>query len=227
MLIGHAIADANGVILDADRAVCDFLERSRRELVGASYVELTHPADRMRNALEIDRLRPNERPATVRKRYVLPDGSSVWTDVAISRLETGIDAGRLLGTINLATEPNVRPARLWRAAVDLARLDQVRRSVLGSELFGDHCWAILVHIYLAEAEGRGIDATGLGVATGMSTPSVDRWLAVLEGRDLVEPRLRDGGRQLTAEGIARLEKVLLSYQAGRLPDAKSQRAPEA
>ena len=45
MLIGHSVSDAHGQILAVDHAICELLHRSEAELIGTSYVVITHPDD--------------------------------------------------------------------------------------------------------------------------------------------------------------------------------------
>ena len=211
MLFGHSISDATGRIIAIDPTVCEIMQRSECDLVGMSYVDLTHPEDRTRNVDLVDRLTVLDGPMAIRKRYVRPDGSSVWTDVQVSRLNAGVDKGRLIGTIQLV-DPNAvlrDPESLWQSARSANASIQQRREELGDDLFSDHAWIILLQVYLAEAEGRIIDGPSIAEATRLQAVGVERWLRVLQERKLVELTGRSGFiAQLTTSGSNKVEQLL-------------------
>lgn len=210
MLIGHSLADRTGTLLAVDPQVCEIMEREQRELVGVAFEALTHPEDCTRNITAIARLRTGDGPLTIRKRYIRPDGSTVWSNVQVSRLE-GSDGGRLVGTIQLINQASVRrgPEGLWQSARRVSALVQRRRRELGEDLFADHGWLILVQIYLAEAEGRMATLASLSDAAAIPPPMVTRWIENLERKMLVE---RTGWPavcpQLTASGMRKVEALL-------------------
>ena len=208
-LIGHSVSDATGVMLSMDSAACDLLQRSRRDLIGRSYLEITHPADRRRNAALVDRLPAEAAPVTLRKRYLTPDGGSVEADVHVSRLDTGAHT-RLIGTLYHVEADDTRyaPAILWGAAHRLAQLTALRRDLLGSDLFCDHALTILLEMYLDEAEGRASDIATLARRIGLEPPAALRWLRALAAKDLIEWVGREDVVQLTGTGVRKLVQIL-------------------
>jgi len=76
-----------GVYLFVNRAFCKLVGRSREELLGRSFSEITHPddavADRLRFAQAIER----REDYSHRKRYVRPDGSTVWAENTVNHLD--------------------------------------------------------------------------------------------------------------------------------------------
>jgi hypothetical protein len=210
VLIGHSVSDGDGRILAIDGAVCDAMQRPRREIIGRSYLELTHPADRRRNAVLIARIPSDGAPIWFRKRYLVPDDGTIETDVHVSRMSAGSDAGRLIGTLYLVApeEQRFAPAMLWRAARQLAQLNEIRRNLLGSDLFSDYAMSIMLQLYLDEAEGRRSDTDTLGVLIGLSPTVAMRWLRALEQKELIELLERDTVAQLTGVGAQKILGLL-------------------
>lgn len=210
MLIGHSISDANGRILTMDRALCDLLQHPEHALVGLDYADFTYPGDLVNNRRAVDALKVGQGPLKLRKRYVRADGVTIWCDVYVSRFHAA-SGGRLVGTIHHVGQKALAegPARLWRAAQDAARTMRQRRTELGDDLFADHAWAIMLHAYLAEAEGRLVTARDLAETAAIGIAMAERWLNALEAKGFVDRRSgADGLVQLSHAGIARVERLL-------------------
>jgi hypothetical protein len=212
-MLGHSIGSGCGLLLTMDEAVSDFLQRSKAELRGLTYADITHADDRHANVDGVARLGVGDKPLRVRKRYILPQGGHVWATVQISRLETGMDRGRLIGTIFTRDVENrpPPPAALWAAAKRQAQLITERNAMLGPDLFNDGAWTVLLCLYLAEAEGRGIADGGQSTPMGLSAVSAAKWLRALRSRGLVEYLGdRDDQAQLTQHGLDRIENLLVA-----------------
>jgi hypothetical protein len=68
---------------------------------------------------------------------------------------------------------------------------------------------LLLQLYLAEAEGRCVDLTDLGMRSGIRVESVRRWLCVLDERGLVDNAVApECAGQLTAAGVVKVERSL-------------------
>jgi len=210
VLIGHSLGTAEGRLLAVDPQICEIMHREERDLIGVTFQSLTHPDDLDKNVAAIMALRVQDGLLSLRKRYVRPDGSSIWTNIQVSRLHAD-DGSRLIGTIQVIqpTSPDAAPRDLWRSAKRLIGLVERRRADLTDDLFHDFPWLILLQIYLAEAEGRIFDILGIAETVHMRAELTERWLAVLESRSLVERS--EWARhvpQLTANGVSRVEKLL-------------------
>lgn len=208
---GHSVGDGNGIILSVDSTICDLLQRPARELIGRSYLEITHPDDRAANARQIAALPEGQAPIVVRKRYLRCDGAAVPVDVAISRFTTSERQGRLVGTVRWRPEaaPRATPERLWHSARRVEALSDLRKQLLGPDLFPDHPMTILLRTYIAEMEGRTVTAAELARELELVGPLFERWLAALTARGLLDPAPRpDAPIQLSAAGLARLEQLL-------------------
>jgi hypothetical protein len=211
MLIGHSVSDALGRILAVDDSICEMLHRSEAELIGMSYVDVTHPDDVTLNKPLVDKLQASAGPITIRKRHLRPDSTSIWSDVQVSRLGRGLDHGRLVGTVNRADHSSQTPCpdSLWRSAVRKDRDLQLRRTELGDDLFTDHPWLILLQLYIAEAEGGCISIRQISRRTRCREQSLIRWLKVLEEKKLID-RFNSEicAGQLTTIGIGKVESIL-------------------
>ena len=210
-MIGHSIADSSGMLLTMDNAVADFLQRSKAELRGLSYADITHPDDRSANVGRIRLLSFGEAPLRVRKRYILPSGGHVWATVQVSKFQIGQDQGRLVGTIFGLDfkERRAPPEALWVAAKAQSKLILQRNAALGADMFSDGAWTVLLCLYLAEAEGRSIDHASQTAPMGLSAISVARWLRALRSRSLIEfLGETETQPQLTQRGLDQIETLL-------------------
>lgn len=219
MIIGHSVSDGDGVILAIDEPVAVALRRTQKQLVGLSYVAITHPEDVARNLSHIAALQPNGNSARIKKRYIGGDGDVVTLDLQVSKLGSG-RSSRLIGT--LSTLPSLAdsigaddmPYHLWRRAKDLLGIIKARDAVLGSDLFADHAWTTLLIVYVAEAESRIAHVDAVADQVRLSRPTLDRWIRVLQAKSLIEPL--DSNRdalQLTQKGIDSVERLLANHPA--------------
>lgn len=209
-LIGHTIADDAGRLLAVDPQVCEIMHREERELIGVSFETLTHVDDRARNIAALASLAVRDGPLAIRKRYVRPDGSSVWSHVQVSRLEAA-GGNRLIGTIELVNPDIAKrgPESLWRSARRVDALIQRRRRQLGDDLFADYGWLVLLQIYLAEAEGRTMTIRETADRAAVRSAVVERWIAVFRARGLLDrPEWPDLAPQMTAYGMRQVEQLL-------------------
>ncbi|WP_054105980.1 MarR family transcriptional regulator [Novosphingobium sp. AAP83] len=79
--------------------------------------------------------------------------------------------------------------------------------------FHETGWEILLELYIAEAEGRKLNVTAIGLDGHIPTATLVRWIALLEQRQLLvrQPDTTDRRRtwiSLTALGIEKLDFCL-------------------
>lgn len=218
MILGHSISTIAGVIQSIDEPVATILQRTQKQLVGMSYTAITHPGDIARNLAQIAALQPNGGSTRIRKRYIGGDGAVITLEVQVSRIGSCGD-GHLVGTLSTlppalpsitgSTVPGNTPYGLWRRAKDLLGVMRSRDTILGADLFADHVWAILLIVYVAEAESR-IETVGSIVAQlNLSRATLMRWLSVLQSKSLIEQiDMELDAVQLTQTGIERIERLL-------------------
>lgn len=218
MLIGHSWADLNGTILQIDDAVADLLRRRRRDLEGISYLSITHPADRNRNAALVSALRPGAGPKLLRKRYLGDDGTEIWATLHTARVGKDNASSHLVGTF-MADQPDNGPRRLWREATRLLDTYRLRAEVLGHQLFADHAWLIILHLYIAEAEGCAISISEISRQSRISERSLTLWVRALFTEGLIANTTgRAGVFELSQGGIAKVERLLDNLDIVRSDD---------
>lgn len=85
--IGITLAQLDGPLIDFNARFCQIMGYPREELMGMSFVELTHPEDREGNLTANKILLDSGKNfTTVEKRYVRKDGQIVWAIVGITVL---------------------------------------------------------------------------------------------------------------------------------------------
>lgn len=218
MIVGHSISTTAGVIQTIDESVATILQRTQKQLVGMTYMSITHPEDIARNVAQIAALQPNGSSSRIRKRYIGGDGAIITLEVQVSRIGSCED-GHLFGTLSTpppalpsASQLNIpdhTPYRLWRRAKNLLDVTRSRDAILGADLFADHAWTSLLIIYVAEAESRIATVGSIGAQLNLPRTSLIRWIRVLQSKSLIEHVDTDlDAVQLTQIGIERIERLL-------------------
>ncbi len=90
------------LIRRANPAFCQLVGRSREELVGVHILAITHPEDRPASQAVMRRSRRGQVETGLVKRYVRPDGESVWVRITTSILRDS--ANRQLYTLTQAED---------------------------------------------------------------------------------------------------------------------------
>ena len=82
--IGMTITGLDGRFQRVNRSFADMVGRDRYELIGVAVREITHPEDADADVDALARMASGEQDGyTAEKRYVRPDGSVVWTQLAV------------------------------------------------------------------------------------------------------------------------------------------------
>jgi diguanylate cyclase (GGDEF)-like protein/PAS domain S-box-containing protein len=127
--IGMGLLSADWRWFEVNDALCRMLGRTREELVGRSPAEITHPDDLAKSREIVDRAlgSPTQRAQTFTKRYVRPDGETVWTHVDSIFVKRDRREGYFFAQVRdvtaerRATEEHARQARQQAAAARLGR----------------------------------------------------------------------------------------------------------
>ncbi len=115
--VAIAILSADRTFVRVNDAFCSFLQRDRTELLGRNPMEFTHPDDRELSDAVSYSVRNEPGPMSpVEKRYVLPDGNSVWGRLQLAPLNQADDPGVLVAQVVDVTERKSSEARLVREA---------------------------------------------------------------------------------------------------------------
>lgn len=209
MPTAHCVSTIDGFVIAADQGFLDLVGRSEEQVVGASYRIFTHPDDLDRSAVMLSGLVDRAPPFRLQKRYIRPDGTVITANLYVTRFA---DPDRLVSTLFWSDDGRTPPpARLWEMALRIQRLHKVRKAALGDDLSMDPVWSVLNCIYLAEAEGRIVGLSDIAAGTGLAQGIVDRWVAVLSDRGIVEPcALARRNVQLTHAGMSKMEAILSS-----------------
>ena len=127
---GLSELSVDGRFLRVNDTLCQMLERPREELLGASFMEVTHPDDVPSNLEAVQHLLATREPVALDKRYLRRDGSIIHCNSALTRLD----------------DESGQPRSLLAVTIDLTRRRQAEAALRESEAF---------HRYAAEAGGIG------------------------------------------------------------------------
>jgi PAS domain S-box-containing protein len=80
--VGMALTGLDGVLFDANAALCEMLRCARKQLVGTSLEQLSHRDDSGEHELDQLTVASAPRVLTSERRYVAADGSIVWAEIS-------------------------------------------------------------------------------------------------------------------------------------------------
>lgn len=117
-----------------------------------------------------------------------PAEAEAPADLAQAVQEARASLDRLLRL--LAASPGSAPScgteEMLGVARRLSRERRERDRILGSALFGEPAWDILLELFAARSEGRRLTAMSACMASGVPSTTALRWLTKLEEADLVQ-----------------------------------------
>lgn len=126
---GLAQVDLTGRFTLVNDRFCELVGRSREELMTLRMQEITHPDHLAENVPLFERAVREGAPYRIEKRYVRPDGSTIWVDnsVTVIRKPDGSPFGVLAASIDVTrrreTEAALRASELrLRLAMDAGRM---------------------------------------------------------------------------------------------------------
>ncbi len=130
---GLATCDTNGRFLSVNPKMVEITGYPEAELIGKTYLEVTHPEDREANQKAIrDLFAGDSSPIAIEKRYLRKDGSVVWVRATVSVVPD--DGGRPLQSIAIVEDITAR-----RQAEEQARESEARYRFL-SEAIPQFVW---------------------------------------------------------------------------------------
>ncbi|PKL13866.1 MAG: diguanylate cyclase [Spirochaetae bacterium HGW-Spirochaetae-8] len=94
--LGMSLTDsATGRMLDVNAKFLTILGRSREQLLSTDWMNITHPDDLAQDQLQSARIAKGEIDSfSMDKRYIRPDGTPVWVNMAIATIQTQDSATR-------------------------------------------------------------------------------------------------------------------------------------
>ncbi|MCJ2020018.1 PAS domain S-box protein [Methylobacterium sp. E-065] len=180
---------------------CEILGRPRDDLLGRTVQQLTHPDDWTSNEPLYRRAMAEGTSFTIEKRYLQPDGTTVWVRNVVSALRDG--TGAIVGGLAVS--------------LDVTERHQVEAALRESEerfrRFAAHSANLL---WLADLASGKLDYLSPAFAQiwGMrpeDMPDLARWLAS------VHPEDRDAAAQ-AIERVGSGETLVLEYRIQRASD---------
>lgn len=83
--VGMCLVAPDGSFMTANDALCALLGRTQEELLRTTWQELTHPDDLDLDLAYAEQLLRNQRDSyRITKRYMRPDGTTVWGDLSVA-----------------------------------------------------------------------------------------------------------------------------------------------
>jgi PAS domain S-box-containing protein len=133
--LGMGLADREYRLMNVNRKLCEILGYSKKELLGRSLREITHPDDTTRETTQIKKLYAGvSKTYRAEKRYFKKDGSVIWCSITVSPLED--EHHEVVATISL-----IEDISIWKLAEkDLRESEDRYRTLI--EISPD---AIIVH----------------------------------------------------------------------------------
>jgi hypothetical protein len=208
MPTAHCVSTASGVVLTFDQNFCLLMGRSRENLTGFSYHRLTANVDAAESSRALRNLVDRAPPTRFKQIYMRPDGRLVSAEMLATLFK---ENDRIVATLSWKDEvaAALSPNALYKMALHVWHMYRCRIQELGPELFGDFVGAILLHVYLAEAEGRCVSVNEIAGLVGLSTKTTVRWVSALRQRTLISLSDQDVSTvQLSHQGIMAMERML-------------------
>jgi len=217
--LAQCITDERLRILTVDDAYVELLGRPREAIVGRSPLDFTAPPDQSLNDSLLQQLDRDGRAFTITKRYVRGDGSLQWVSNHVSSFRDGLGRRRLLATCEVRTEPEIgiELARLRQDAINMVGTIGSAKRAFGADLIGSPALEALLHLHLAEMDGRSLTPRCIGVLIGQPEATTLRWLKVLEQRVLVEMERAGPLESQTPLRITMQAQRMMETIAGMLP----------
>lgn len=135
--VGAAEVDlSDGRYLRANDAYCQMLGYSREEILGARFVDITHPDDRDKDVQQFERLVRGKIPDYhLEKRYIRKDGSVMWGQLAVTLIrDSSSNPVSELGLVLDISEHKRAERDLQRLAARLLQSQDEERRRIAVEL---------------------------------------------------------------------------------------------
>jgi PAS domain S-box-containing protein len=162
-VVGMAIADRDGILVRVNEAYASMLGYRSDELIGRSFLDITHPNDRKRAfdlLLGADAMmRPR---VTYEKRYLRKDGSAAWVRATVGRLrnECGGHEGYTAVVEDITPARDASDALEEQADLKNSILDAMPMMISiwreGHPIYVNREWQRLMGYSLAEAQAVDI-----------------------------------------------------------------------
>jgi PAS domain S-box-containing protein len=235
--VGLSEIGLDGTFLSVNSGLCAILQRSREDVLAGSISNITHPDDVQQSLEQFRKTVETGEALSFDKRYVRPDGTLVWANSNLTRLDDGSGQPRavLAVTIDL-TERLLQEAALrdetraletlngtgaaLAAELDLSRLLQTlcdaAVEITGAK-FGAYFHNMMdetgerLHLYtLSGAERAAFDRMGRPRATAIFGPTFRNETIIRSGDITLDPRY---GQSMPHRGMPEGHLPVRSYLA--------------
>lgn len=235
--VGLSEIALDGTFLSVNLGLCSILHRSREQVLAGSISDVTHPDDVPQSLEQFSRTVETGEAISFNKRYVRPDGTIVWANSNLTRLddEQGRPRAVLAVTIDLTERLHQETAlrdetrvletlnstgTALAAELDLSRLLQ-RLSDAAVEITGARFGAYFhnvmdetgerLHLYtLSGADRAAFDSMGRPRATAIFGPTFRNETLIRSGDITLDPRY---GKNTPHRGMPEGHLPVRSYLA--------------
>jgi PAS domain S-box-containing protein len=203
--VGLAEIDLEGRLMRVNEALCRVLGRSAEALAGTNVIDLTHPDDAPKAREAMERALATGKPVSFDKRQLRGDGSLVYVNVSLSRLDD--DVGRPRAVLAVTVDLTAR-----RQAEEAALAGQRLYRTLAANLPNGAVFVVGRDMRYQLAEGQALSAVGLKtgdlegktVAEAMGPERAARYEPLFRHALAGEPfqfEHRDHGRDFISHGV--------------------------
>jgi hypothetical protein len=228
MAPGHLLIDHRCAILEADEAFGRMMHREPESLRGCDVLSLTAAADRDECTRAIGTLVATRRPFDIVKRFVREDASVLWVRNSVSMMRCNGD-DLIVATCAPVADRNPRqaPAALLNTARLQVAMVEERGRICDAQLLSGPSWQALLHVYIAEAEGRSASIADLAGRVGQSPEVLARWIKLLSTNDVLDVETANTDPsvakcyRLTATAAERLEAYLTKFGRSTIDEAEA------
>lgn len=216
--IGMALVDTMGIIIRANASFCGMLARSREEMTGANFADITHPDDINADLILFRQVLAGSRDGyTIDKRYLRSDGGIVETRLTVTAMRNAAgEIVRFISQIEDITLPRQAQRRLIETNAELS---------LAVELVSGGFWHMDVAsgqfrtserlaAFIGGAEARPLDLAGYTARINPDDLKSGDIRPLIEGKI---DRARSEYRLMTASGERwmRCDRKLVRDSGGR------------
>ena len=215
--VGMAQTDLEGRFVLVNQKFCDMVGRGEGELLKMRMQEMTHPEDLPRNLERLQNLLATGEEYVLEKRYLRPDGSSVWAEVSASTVsDSNGKPSHLVAVVLDITERK----RIAKEAVARARQQQVVMELSQYALAAGELNSLFERAVKVLADELGIEFTQilelLPSGTELLLKAGVGWKPGLVGRARMKADLRseagytlNSGQRVTGKRLANPEPVMV------------------
>ncbi|MBD2534066.1 PAS domain S-box protein [Nostoc flagelliforme FACHB-838] len=117
--VGLCEISLEGHFQQVNDGLCKMLGRSREEMLSASILDVTHPDDVLKSLQALEQLVETDQPVSFDKRYLRPDGTIVWANSSLTRLDNEQGCSYTVLAVTVDLNERKRAEEVSRCAAEL------------------------------------------------------------------------------------------------------------